>query len=96
MCSVAPTPNIWLRRHQIAKSVMLVRSIYAFVISFIHLYHREVGVYANSGLSGYTVAEGSLPTNNTILVGSEGPNFPVTWNPRYAIAVSVTLTSCAT
>lgn len=50
-------------------------------------YWLPVGVYQNSGLSGYTVAEGSLPTNNTIVVGSEGPNFPVTWNPRYAYAV---------
>ncbi|KJA26321.1 hypothetical protein HYPSUDRAFT_133133 [Hypholoma sublateritium FD-334 SS-4] len=45
-----------------------------------------VGTYAASGLSGYTVAEGSLPNNNTIVYGSEGPNFPVQWNPRYAFA----------
>ncbi|KAF8968118.1 alkaline-phosphatase-like protein [Flammula alnicola] len=45
-----------------------------------------IGVYTNSGLSGYTVAEGSLPNNNTVVYGSEGPNFPVQWNPRYAIA----------
>jgi len=48
--------------------------------------HTPVGVYANSGLSGYTVAEGSLPNNNTIIFGTEGPNFPVQWNPRYAYA----------
>ncbi|KAF9477918.1 alkaline phosphatase-like protein [Pholiota conissans] len=45
-----------------------------------------IGVYTNSGLSGYTVAEGSLPNNNTIVYGAEGPNFPVQWNPRYAFA----------
>ncbi|PPQ69150.1 hypothetical protein CVT25_004530 [Psilocybe cyanescens] len=45
-----------------------------------------VGVYGQSGLSGYTVAEGSLPNNNTIVYGSEGPNFPVQWNPRYTYA----------
>jgi hypothetical protein len=39
------------------------------------------------------VAEGSLPTNNTLVVGKQGPNFPVTWNPRYAYAVRrITLT----
>jgi len=45
-----------------------------------------VGVYAASGLSGYTVGENSLPNNNTLVVGAQGPNFPVTWNPRYAFA----------
>ncbi|KIJ49755.1 hypothetical protein M422DRAFT_44614 [Sphaerobolus stellatus SS14] len=44
------------------------------------------GVYQNSGLSGYTVAEGSLPNNNTVAVGPSGPNFPVQWNTHYAIA----------
>ncbi|KAF8149998.1 alkaline-phosphatase-like protein [Crassisporium funariophilum] len=45
-----------------------------------------VGTYAKSGLSGYMVAEGSLPNNDTIVFGTEGPNFPVQWNPRYAYA----------
>ncbi|KAF9468034.1 alkaline phosphatase [Collybia nuda] len=45
-----------------------------------------VGVYQNSGLSGYTVTEGSLPNNNTVIFGSQGPNFPVQWNPRYTYA----------
>ncbi|KAF9525771.1 alkaline-phosphatase-like protein [Crepidotus variabilis] len=45
-----------------------------------------VGVYQNSGLSGYMVADGSLPTNQTIVYGPQGPNFPVQWNPRYALA----------
>ncbi|KAF9267837.1 alkaline phosphatase-like protein [Marasmius fiardii PR-910] len=45
-----------------------------------------VGVYVNSGLSGYTVDPNSLPTNNTVLVGPQGPGFPVNWNPRYGIA----------
>jgi len=48
-----------------------------------------VGVYANSGLSGYTVAEGSLPNNQTVIFGAEGPNFPVQWNPRYAYAAGM-------
>jgi alkaline phosphatase len=45
-----------------------------------------VGVYAQSGLSGYTVAPGSSPNNNTVIFGTEGPNFPVQWNPRYTYA----------
>ncbi|KAF8638298.1 hypothetical protein AX17_002318 [Amanita inopinata Kibby_2008] len=45
-----------------------------------------VGTYQNSGLSGYTVDEGSLPNNDTVVVGAQGPNFPVQWNPRYAYA----------
>ncbi|PFH53016.1 hypothetical protein AMATHDRAFT_138775 [Amanita thiersii Skay4041] len=45
-----------------------------------------VGVYDNSGLSGYQVAAGSLPTNNTIVIGPQGPGFPVQWQPRYALA----------
>ncbi|KAI0310610.1 alkaline-phosphatase-like protein [Amylostereum chailletii] len=48
-----------------------------------------VGVYANSGLSGYTVAPGTLPTNRTAVVGAQGPNFPVQWDPRYALAAGV-------
>ncbi|KAH8103937.1 alkaline-phosphatase-like protein [Cristinia sonorae] len=48
-----------------------------------------VGVYQNSGLSGYTVAEGSSPTNQTIVYGAQGPNFPVQWNPRYAYAAGM-------
>lgn len=48
---------------------------------------HTVGVYQASGQSGYMVAEGSLPTNDTVIVGNQGPNFPVTWNPRYAFAV---------
>lgn len=50
-----------------------------------------VGVYTNSGLSGYTVAPDQSPTNQTIIFGAEGPNFPVQWNPRYAFAVSCLL-----
>ncbi|KAK7050904.1 hypothetical protein VNI00_005016 [Paramarasmius palmivorus] len=45
-----------------------------------------VGVYVNSGLSGYTVEESILPTNDTLVIGAQGPNFPVTWNPRYVYA----------
>ncbi|RDB25842.1 Alkaline phosphatase H [Hypsizygus marmoreus] len=47
---------------------------------------NAIGVYESSGLSGYTVAPGSLPNNDTIVFGSEGPNFPVQWNPRYTYA----------
>ncbi|KAG6909055.1 hypothetical protein DXG01_002207 [Tephrocybe rancida] len=47
---------------------------------------KAVGVYQNSGLSGYTVAEGSLPNNDTVVFGTEGANFPVQWNPRYTYA----------
>ncbi|PFH53031.1 hypothetical protein AMATHDRAFT_172594 [Amanita thiersii Skay4041] len=45
-----------------------------------------IGVYENSGLSGYMVAEDSLPNNSTMVFGAQGPNFPVQWNPRYAYA----------
>ncbi|KAG9224943.1 hypothetical protein PTI98_009838 [Pleurotus ostreatus] len=45
-----------------------------------------IGIYGESGLSGYTVAKGSSPDNNTIVVGSGGPNFPVQWDPRYTFA----------
>ncbi|KAG7089490.1 hypothetical protein E1B28_011170 [Marasmius oreades] len=48
-----------------------------------------VGVYVNSGLSGYTVDPDSLPTNNTVLVGPHGPGFPVNWEPRYGIAAGM-------
>ncbi|KAG6862573.1 hypothetical protein C0995_000122 [Termitomyces sp. Mi166 len=47
---------------------------------------QAVGIYENSGLSGYTVAEGSLPNNETVIYGAQGPNFPVQWNPRYTYA----------
>ena len=48
-----------------------------------------VGVYYNSGQSEFQVAEGSRPTNQTIVVGPQGPNFPVQWNPRYAFAAGM-------
>ena len=54
-----------------------------------------VGIYANSGLSGYQVATESLPTNDTVVYGDQGPNFPVQWAPRYAYAVSRRSLSCA-
>ncbi|RXW18530.1 hypothetical protein EST38_g7321 [Candolleomyces aberdarensis] len=47
---------------------------------------EAVGVYKKSGLSGYTVSPDVSPTNQTILFGAQGPNFPVQWNPRYAYA----------
>ena len=54
-----------------------------------------VGIYANSGLSGYQVATESLPNNDTVVYGDQGPNFPVQWAPRYAYAVSRWSLSCA-
>lgn len=45
-----------------------------------------VGVYEQSGLSGYQVRQGTNPKNNTRVIGPQGPGFPVTWEPRYAIA----------
>ncbi|KAF6755465.1 alkaline-phosphatase-like protein [Ephemerocybe angulata] len=45
-----------------------------------------VGTYRNSGLSGYTVAPDSLPNNQSVVYGAQGPNFPVQWSPRYAYA----------
>lgn len=45
-----------------------------------------IGTYANSGHSEYQVAKGSRPDNATIVYGDQGPNFPVQWDPRYAIA----------
>ncbi|TRM64227.1 alkaline phosphatase [Schizophyllum amplum] len=47
---------------------------------------RGVGIYVNSGLSGYQVAEGASPDNDTLVYGEQGPNFPVQWAPRYAYA----------
>ena len=49
----------------------------------------SVGVYYNSGQSEFQVAEGTRPTNQTIVVGPQGPNFPVQWNPRYSIAAGM-------
>ncbi|KAL0065092.1 hypothetical protein AAF712_007928 [Marasmius tenuissimus] len=45
-----------------------------------------IGVYVQSGLSGYTVENGSSPSNNTLVEGAQGPGFPVNWEPRYGIA----------
>ena len=38
-----------------------------------------IGVYEQSGLSGYTVPKGINPVNQTVVFGAQGPNFPVTW-----------------
>ncbi|KAK4053805.1 hypothetical protein OIV83_001461 [Microbotryomycetes sp. JL201] len=46
-----------------------------------------IGIYAESGLSAYQVAAGSLPSNNTVVVGPQGPGFPVQWDPRYPAAM---------
>jgi len=32
------------------------------------------------------VPDNISPTNQSVIVGPQGPNFPVQWNPRYAIA----------
>ncbi|KAK0204878.1 alkaline-phosphatase-like protein [Desarmillaria ectypa] len=50
---------------------------------------NAIGVYQNSGLSGYTVEADTLPDNDTIVYGAEGPNFPVNWAPRYAYVPGV-------
>lgn len=46
---------------------------------------EAIGTYQNSGHSEYQVAKGSRPENQTVVVG-EHPNFPVQWDPRYALA----------
>ncbi|KAI1871705.1 hypothetical protein JX265_005691 [Neoarthrinium moseri] len=43
---------------------------------------RAVGVYQNSGLSQYTVEKPGISYGT-------GPNFPVNWDPRYAIAAGL-------
>ncbi|KAK6073276.1 alkaline phosphatase [Seiridium cupressi] len=43
---------------------------------------RAVGVYQNSGMSQYTVEQPGISYNT-------GPNFPVNWDPRYAIAAGL-------
>ncbi|WOO83046.1 Alkaline phosphatase 4 [Vanrija pseudolonga] len=47
---------------------------------------NAVGVYQNSGLSAYTVPQGVSPTVHDEYAGPQGEGFPVTWDPRYAIA----------
>ena len=47
-----------------------------------------VGVYEQSGLSGYTVPQGTNPKNQTVVVGPQGPGFPVTWEVRTQIPLS--------
>ncbi|KAH8592327.1 putative alkaline phosphatase H [Bisporella sp. PMI_857] len=43
---------------------------------------NAIGVYANSGLSQYTVTNASISYNT-------GVNFPVNWDPRYTLAQGV-------
>ncbi|KAJ3567405.1 hypothetical protein NP233_g6386 [Leucocoprinus birnbaumii] len=50
------------------------------------LRRRGVGTYQTSGLSEFQVAPGSLPQNDTIVFGPQGPSFPVQWQPRYKLA----------
>jgi alkaline phosphatase len=45
-----------------------------------------VGVYAESGLSAYTVPNNTNPTTHEIFDSPQGEGFPVTWDPRYTIA----------
>lgn len=45
-----------------------------------------IGAYINSGLSDYVVPDDVLATNHTVFTGEQGSGFPVTWDPRYAIA----------
>jgi alkaline phosphatase len=44
---------------------------------------NAIGTYEQSGLSGYQVASGQNPGNNSIIYGAQGPNFPVQWDPRF-------------
>jgi hypothetical protein len=81
-----PILSTLLPRRQTARSGMLVRSLDTNA-GKLTLICNTVGVYQASGQSGYMVTESSLPTNDTIVVGQQGPGFPVTWNPRYAYAV---------
>jgi alkaline phosphatase len=50
------------------------------------LKRESIGTYQNSGHSEYQVAPGSRPENQTVVTGPQGPNFPVQWDPRYALA----------
>ncbi|KAF9042642.1 alkaline phosphatase [Hymenopellis radicata] len=54
-----------------------------------HAKRSAVGTYANSGLSGYTADPAALPNNDTVIIGSQGPNFPVNWEPRYVYAAGL-------
>lgn len=47
---------------------------------------RAVGTYQASGLSEFQVAPGSNAGNESLVVGPQGPNFPVQWQPRYKLA----------
>lgn len=42
-----------------------------------------IGVYQNSGLSQYQVLPNTSATDQGVVYGSQGPNFPVQWDPRY-------------
>ncbi|KAF9449515.1 alkaline phosphatase [Macrolepiota fuliginosa MF-IS2] len=50
------------------------------------LKRRAVGTYEASGSSEFQVAPGARPDNATIVVGPQGPSFPVQWDPRYKLA----------
>jgi hypothetical protein len=47
---------------------------------------NAIGVYAESGVSAYTVPKGVNPSNHTSFEGPQGSGFPVTWDPRWTIA----------
>ena len=81
------------RRRTIGRSAVEVRRT-SFHAKSAQLMVSIVGIYANSGLSGYQVATESLPNNDTVVYGDQGPNFPVQWAPRYAYAVSSCTSSC--
>jgi hypothetical protein len=50
---------------------------------------NAVGTYASSGLSEYMVAPGSLPSNDTVVFGAQGPGYPVQWDPRWVLSVTL-------
>jgi len=47
---------------------------------------RGVGTYQNSGSSEFQVLPGSRPDNASVVIGPQGPGFPVQWEPRYKLA----------
>lgn len=54
----------------------------------VYLISLLVGTYQNSGSSEFQVSPGSRPDNASVVIGPQGPGFPVQWEPRYKLAVS--------
>jgi len=92
MSSGVLTQNTLLPKQLIGRKGVVVSpaSSYHHLIC-LYVWHSFfiVGVYYNSGHSEYQVAEGSRATDQTIVIGPQGPGFPVQWNPRYGIAAGM-------